>query len=115
MVHTACHIQMKCCRKMSAIAFVITGQRDTLYQVRMLLRQTLLFSLVQIDNKGQWHRSEIRNAQQSDETRFDQPPDAGGRAGDYLPPVPFNIRAIVSHQTGAKRHQLQRQGRFPRA
>lgn len=99
---------------MSAIAFVITGQRDTLYQMTVRRRQALMFRLVQIDDKGQGHRPEVRNPQQTHVARFDQPFDPRRGAGDYLRARSFDRGSVIGHQRGTKRHQLQRQGRFSR-
>ena len=106
---------MNCCRKMSAIAFVKTGQRDTLYQMAVALWKALVFGMGQIDDKAQGHGAVIFDPQDAHVTRLDQAADRVRNAGDHLLAMAGDIGSVICHQLGAEGHQLQGKGRFARA
>lgn len=87
---------------MSAIAFVKTGQRDTLKRVFVALGQAGGLDLIQIDRQRQRHRTVRRHTQEADMACLDYTGDAGRRVRDELPPTAGNVRPVISHQRGPK-------------
>lgn len=92
---------------MSAIAFVKTGQRDTLYQMTVALWKALVFGMGQIDDKTQWHGAVIFDPQNAHVARFDQAADRARNAGDHLLAMAGDIGSVICHELGAEGNQLQ--------